>query len=171
MDGAPEAVSKESTVYFQRGGAVTTKHDTAAFDYFLIAAENDHVQSQYEVGLCYLDGIGAAVNKEMGECWMRRASDNGNFKAMLRLLSGGFTIEPSERYRMCEKVAADGISDGQYELAVCFRDGIGVCEDSFTANIWFQRASNQVTFFFRYRQFYYNFFFFLIRGICWLQCI
>ena len=133
-----------AAVYFQRDGVVTSKLVTAIIDYFSLAAQQDHVESQYELGLCYQSGIGVTKSKEISQSWFQTASDRGHVQAKMCLILGEYVLDPTDRFRMCQSVATEGLVDGQYELAVCFRDGYGVEIDTFTANIWFQRASSQV---------------------------
>lgn len=46
------------------------------------AARNGIAQAQYSLGLCYLNGEGAAADEEEGLNWIRRASGQGYPEAM-----------------------------------------------------------------------------------------
>lgn len=145
VDGGLTKPNQDSAVYFQRDGAVTSKCASAAYDFFHVAAQQEHVRSQFELGRCYQEGMGVSVNKADAKLWFQRASDQGHIEAMLNLLAGGYPLEPAERYAMSLAAAQHGLPAGQYELALCYRDSIGVERDPFAANLWFQRASSQVS--------------------------
>lgn len=144
VSGALPSGMQESAVYYQRDGVVTSKLETSAFDYFRFAAQQDHLESQFELGMCYVRGAGVAADSDAAREWLQRASAQGHARAMLSLLFGGFVCDALEKFRYCEIAALEGIADGQYELAVCYRDGIGTDIDIFTAKLWFGRASSQV---------------------------
>lgn len=144
IDATPDTTKQDSVVYYQRDGAVTTKLAAAAFDYFALAAAAGHVESQFELGICFLEGLGVAADLGKAKLWLQRASNGGHMRAMMNLLFGGFVDDPAEKFRYCEIAALDGDRDGQYELGVCYRDGVGTESDLLASKLWFERASAQV---------------------------
>ncbi|CAM9933129.1 unnamed protein product, partial [Ectocarpus fasciculatus] len=144
IDGALSSSDKETAIYYQRNGTVTTKLETASFDYFSLAAEQGHMESQYEIGLCYKNGIGVASDIDLSKVWLQRASDKGHLSAMLYLVQNGLVQDPAIIFRYAELAASEGSADGQFELASCYRKGTGIEVDMFSAKLWFQRASDQV---------------------------
>ena len=144
IDGAMSSSDKDTVTYYQRNGTVTTKLETASFGYFHLAAEQDHTRSQYEIALCYKNGVGVASDMGLSKMWLQCASDKGHLPAMLCLLQGGLVQDPVIIFSYSELVASEGIADGQFELGSCYQKGTGVDVDMFLAKLWFQRASDQV---------------------------
>lgn len=56
-----------------------------AFEFYLISAEKGNPTSQYNIGLMYKDGVGTEVNIDKAKYWFKKAYENGDKDAKLRL--------------------------------------------------------------------------------------
>lgn len=55
------------------------------FYWYKKAADQGHKDAQYEVGRCYVKGIGVDMNLEEGNVWLRKAADQGQIEAQREL--------------------------------------------------------------------------------------
>ncbi len=85
-----------------------------------LAAAGD-ATAQYNLGVCYRDGLGVARIHRAVEFWNR-----GDYEACVPLF---------------EKLAAAGDATAQYNLGVCYRDGLGVARnDAMKLALWTRAA-------------------------------
>ncbi|EIZ1337822.1 sel1 repeat family protein [Vibrio parahaemolyticus] len=60
----------------------TSGHKADALYWFMKAAEKDSAEGKIQVGLCYLNGIGADKSMVKGCYWLERAAEGGSAEAM-----------------------------------------------------------------------------------------
>lgn len=65
--------------------AVDVNNMPLAFKYFLAAAKENHVDSQYNVGVMYEQGIGVGKNEKEALGWYKKAGMQGNAAAQFNL--------------------------------------------------------------------------------------
>jgi formylglycine-generating enzyme required for sulfatase activity len=105
-----ERFSDQGSAYARTGlgviylyGLGVAKDPARAFELFRMAASHNHVTAIEQVGIAYLDGIGAVKNEIEGRKWLERASTMGSDTAdkRLKLLpeakqSVGLSVVPGE---------------------------------------------------------------------------
>jgi TPR repeat protein len=89
------------------------------------------------------------VDSQTAVPWLQRAAAR-NFALAQTLLAsmmvqnvGGLSSDPLESCRLFELAAAQGNVGAQYQIGVCFRDGVGRKRDYAAAARWFLQASEQ----------------------------
>lgn len=65
-----------SNYYYGRNGYVSDKYK--AVNYWTKAANNGNVEAQYNLGLCYSQGLGVPINKKKAFDWYLAAAQRGN---------------------------------------------------------------------------------------------
>ena len=88
----------------------------AAFKLFEQAAEQGHPSAQYQLGLMYIYGKGAAQNDKEAVKWMIKAANQGNTQAQYQLglsyLNGrGIAWSALQAYKWLSLAAVDGDSN------------------------------------------------------------
>ncbi|CAG8476761.1 11208_t:CDS:2 [Scutellospora calospora] len=58
----------------------TARDEKKAFEWFLKSAENGYYKGQFEVGLCYGNGIGTPSNCEKVNEWLQKMKSNRDQK-------------------------------------------------------------------------------------------
>lgn len=119
-----------------------------AFIDFTIAAEQGHIQSQYQLGVCYEMGHGAPRNMTMAARNYRKAAENGHPEAqakLARLLFDGYYIpcDYGEAVRFFKLAAEKGNREAQAGLAQCYESGRGVAQSIKNARYWYSAAALQ----------------------------
>ncbi|ORX78064.1 HCP-like protein [Anaeromyces robustus] len=61
---------------FLKHGIRSEKNYEQAFRYFMVAAKKNYELAQFEVAMCYYDGIGIKPNPEEAEKWLKLAAKN-----------------------------------------------------------------------------------------------
>lgn len=91
------------------------------------ATHNGDPYSLFKLAICYFEGIGVNQNEEKCIELVKLSSDSGCDEASLFLSQYYYSNkEYKKSFDLCKKVADLGNAEAQYELAVCYRDGIGV---------------------------------------------
>lgn len=65
--------------------AFARDEDKEAFDWYMMAAEKNDIQGEYNVGFCYESGIGVEVNIKKARYWYKRAALQGDEQSINRL--------------------------------------------------------------------------------------
>lgn len=108
--------------------------DKKAFQIFKKLSETNVAAAYIELADCYLDGIGVAPNVQEAEVWYRKAllSDPNSVTcaeislAQIYIHNAEFKDKIPLAIQYLTETAEEDNYDAQYELAVCYRDGIGV---------------------------------------------
>ncbi len=131
-----------------------------------LANEGDP-EAQYNLGLCYKDQLlGIYENKEEAAKWFRKAIEKNHEKAKAALLEVykksdnpefayllgklyengemGLTQDRNEAVNCFIKAAEKHNREAQYQLGICYRDGLGVAQDKKEAKKWFLKASEKI---------------------------
>ena len=75
--------------------------------------------------------------------WLEKAAEGGNAKAQSELASGYRALDEMEKaFLWEEKSANQDFTEAQYNLAVCYQDGIGTPKNPEKEFYWYQRAAN-----------------------------
>lgn len=108
--------------------------DKKAFQIFKKLSETNVAAAYIELADCYLDGIGTAKNVRKAEVWYRKAllSDPDSVTsakislAQIYIHNTEFKDKIPLAIQYLTETAEEDNYDAQYELAICYRDGIGV---------------------------------------------
>jgi TPR repeat protein len=115
---------------------------------WLKGAERGDARAQRVVGDFYLRGVGVERSPGEAQRWLAAAADQGNAAAMVLL--GGLILQDqdsAERFTeavdLFRRAAAQGNTDGEYNLGVCFRRGLGVNLDEKAAEQCYRSAAQR----------------------------
>jgi len=115
-------------------------------DQILSKAKEGDSEAQYLVGESFTSGAGYSQGKAIE--WFRKAANQGNIKAQVRLVDSlssgsGALINLKEAFEWAQKAAAAQDADGIYWLAYCYGSGVGVKRDPQKALEYFRLAANR----------------------------
>jgi TPR repeat protein len=113
-----------------------------AMTHFLNAANNNEAEAQYQIGLMYEGGLGVPKNDSAAVTWFQKAGDQGHTLAEASL---GYYYFSKGDYSLAIKwnklAAENGNSTAQYNLALMYRDGLGLEKNLGEAINWFNKAA------------------------------
>lgn len=111
-------------------------------------AEKGAAAAQRFVGDLYWDGRGIGRDRAKSVVWYRKAADQGEAEAMLRLARAygrdagqGIERDYNEAADWCRKAVAKGNARAMGELGVFFLRGHGVERDRAKARAWFEKGA------------------------------
>jgi TPR repeat protein len=115
-----------------------------AFEWFMVAAKQNHTEAEYYVGLYYQNAKGVPQNIEQAIQWYERAAMKENKNALYHL---AMILIKQERKdfvtvaKLLEKAAKLDHPNAQYNLAVMYQKGDGVEQDMQKALFWYEKAA------------------------------
>jgi hypothetical protein len=153
---------------YQGGKGVTQDHETA-FEYFQRSLEEFVKQGTdseaiQAIGNCYLQGLGVEKDIEKAVSFYREYAEAGFPAAQFQLALGYYFGEHAVQdygehvvqdykeavkwFKIVAEAKSDtswewSISESQFLLGMCYRDGTGVAKDFDTALKWFQAAAER----------------------------
>ena len=113
------------------------------------AAENGHVEAQWQLGLMYADGDAIKLDYVQAAAWIKRAAEQGFVRAqsvMGWLFANGLGVHQNsqEAGRWYLTAAEQGSAKDQYMVATMYRFGrYGVEKDRTEMLRWYQAAADQ----------------------------
>jgi holliday junction DNA helicase RuvB len=118
---------------------------------FTNAAEKGHAQAQSNLGICYLNGQGAAKDEAEGIKWLVKAAEQDNAHAEYSLggvyfLGQGVSKNIPEALKWWHRAAAHGHANAQYNLGICYETatkGDCITQDYVEAYKWMKLAAAQ----------------------------
>jgi len=137
-----------------------------AHQYFLKAAEKNHLEAQTSCGMDYQYGRGTPIDMYKARYWYKRAITNSyrsthdygmefnhqnkkwrnyaklNLSTMLANGEGG-TIDKAKSFQLMKEAALSGIPSAQNSLAVKYINGEGIAKNKDKAIYWFKKAAKQ----------------------------
>lgn len=120
------------------------KHPLRAFEWFMIAAKQGHIEACYYVGLYYQNGKGVTQNIEEAIHWYEKAAVNNDRDALYHLAMILVRLEDKDWetiHRLLQKAAKQDHPNAQYNLAVMYQKGDGVQIDMNRAIQWYEKAA------------------------------
>ncbi|MBQ7695673.1 MAG: sel1 repeat family protein [Lentisphaeria bacterium] len=104
--------------------------------------------SQYNLGLCYLNGWGVAKDMTEAAKLFRKAADKGIDEAQFNLgacYANGWGVakDMTEAAKWTRKAAEQGHSGAQYNWGLFYANGWGVVQNRAEAVKWFRKAAKQ----------------------------
>lgn len=157
---------------YKRGGCGVDKDDVIAFKLLRMAADQGDALALFEISKCYAAGIGAQKNdSEMNKAVLASAAKQcapalffaGELYQVGRSVEQNLTTackcfiqaakakfpEAKARAKMiahvakCWDAALKGDANAQYDLGVCYRDGIEIIPDISRAKAWLGKSASQ----------------------------
>ena len=133
---------------YRRGGGDLQADSGLARDWLRRAAEQRHVEAQYDLADLFVFGNREAARRDYAEAarWYRMAAEQGNSDAAHALASlyrNGLGVERSDlnAARWLTRAAEAGQHSAQAALAYLFDVGQGVPQDHAQALHWYRRAA------------------------------
>lgn len=123
------------------------KDMTEAVKWYRKAAEQDDLDAQYRLGLCYDRGEGLPRDYREAVKWYRKAAENGIVEAQFNLgicCENGNGTEKNipEAIEWYRKAADRKYVDAQYRIGFCY-ENYGEVRDYDKAAIWYRRAAER----------------------------
>ena len=102
--------------------------------------------ASYELGLCYMNGIGIAKDESLGLMHLKNAADKEHPKAqydvgLIYLNGAGVKKDFSEAFKYFS-LASDAYPEAKAQLGSCFRNGWGIIKDLNQAFSLYEEAAN-----------------------------
>lgn len=123
--------------------------DLALAKYWLLKAANqDHLEAQFELGNCYRNGKGVTENLDVAIKWYLKAAKQGlvNAQRSLAICYQDAEDTPQNRKKALDwftKAAEQGDAEAQYWVGICYLDAQGAPKDLKAAASWFKKAAGQ----------------------------
>lgn len=122
------------------------KYPLKAFEWFLQAAKQEHVEASYYVGLYYQNGKGVKQDLKEAVYWYEKAALKKDRNALYHLAMI-LIKQPEKDYqtiaKLLEQAAAQDHRNAQYNLAVMYQKGDGVIKNDQKALFWYEKAAEQ----------------------------
>lgn len=138
--GYPDAINNYADMYLR--GEYVEKDNRKALDLFMQAAEKGVPEAMYTLGYMYENGVGTEVDLEASNAWFKKSAIAGDVFAANRLgheaVENGKGEEAISWYKMA---AEQGDSYGEFNLGLCYENGIGTLVNLKKAKIWYQKAA------------------------------
>ena len=157
---------------YSRGNCGVNKDDSQAFKLFRMSADQGNEDALYVVALCYRDGIGTSKNEEEQKKALFAAAKKSHVASLAtigdlyrdgNLVNRDFTMSLEYFNKAIEegleaakssaaqinkiglywKAANDGDAEAQFNLGVCYRDGIQISANDDAATLWFEKSAAQ----------------------------
>jgi hypothetical protein len=109
-------------------------------------AEAGDVKSIYEVGHCYLQGIGVARDWTKATQWFQRGADKGDPVSAHSLgvcyaTGRGVTPDKTKAVDLFQRSANAGYAKAMHDLGVCYKQGFGVAANQTLGDQWLSKAA------------------------------
>ena len=130
-------------------GTGVARDPTKAAQWLDRAAIEGNSEAQYLYAKMFRSGYGVAQNNQAADNWLAKSAAQG-YEDAIRLVhfmeNVGFQIEETFYHRPpeLEKLAQDGDTEAQYQLAIRYETGAyGQKKDSASALAWFKKAAER----------------------------
>ncbi|CAI2173546.1 15662_t:CDS:2 [Funneliformis geosporum] len=129
-----------------------TQNKYEAFKWYSKAAEGGDSTGQYNLGLCYEEGIGTVKDKNKAFEWYMKSAERGNASGQCKIgvcYEEGISIEKNwnKAFNWYLKSAKNYDILGQYNLGLCYMKGIGTNKNeakAFDLFLEFAEAGNSL---------------------------
>lgn len=130
--------------YAQAEAFYTAEQYTESVEWYQKAIESGCVQALYDLGICYLHGLGVEQDDDQAASLFRRAMAEGNVHAaaMLSRLCAvfGYDMPVEELFQAAKMGAEAGCVYAFAPLADCYYYGLGCCRNVKLAAYWACRS-------------------------------
>ena len=143
--GFPEAQYQLARMY-HRGYAV--QDDAEAARLYELAAVQDHVMAQNNLGVMYEQGRGVERDEALAAQWYLKAAQQGLTVAQANLAvlyeeGRGLPADEQQAAQWYRLAGESGHASSQYRLARLFDEGVGVEQSDSKASSWYRKAAKQ----------------------------
>jgi uncharacterized protein len=123
-----------------------SKHPLKAFEWFMIAAKQNHTESEYYVGLYFQNGKGVEKDIDQAIFWFEKAAMKKDKNALYHLAM--ILIKQEDKdfkliASLLDQAAQLEHPNAQYNLAVMYHKGDGLKMDLDKAFYWYEKASDK----------------------------
>ncbi len=141
-EGSVEAQYNKGCEYYSEGDFLE------ASKWFLKAANQGHVLSQYYLGWLYNNGKGVLQDYIQAVYWYKKAAEQGDADAQYNLgvcyaQGHGVKQDYTQAVYWYRKAAEQGNATAQCNLGYCYEIGKGVQQDYTQAVYWYRKAAEQ----------------------------
>jgi TPR repeat protein len=167
VDTSPTKVSEEVAAFVRRSAAGNVAHAQSALGFlylkglgglavdaheaarlFGLAASQGLPDAQYNLNICYRDGVGVPVDLVESARLMRLSAEQGHAEAQANLSAfytdgHGVAVDYAEAMRWALLAADQGSSNGEYNVANLHHHGLGVPPNLRIAAAWYTRAARE----------------------------
>lgn len=133
----------EMGLYCQTGDGFYT-YPKEAVQYFLKAAEKEHVHAQYQLALAYHTGEGTKKNEAECVKWLEKAAAKSHKEAtelLNEILEKQRVKREKAEFKNHLRQAEKGDAYAQAKVAELYLNGVGVKEDAQKGIEWYEKAS------------------------------
>jgi len=118
-----------------------------AVKWYRKAADQDDLDAQYKLGVCYENGKGVSPDCKEAVKWYRKAAENGVIEAQIALgacYENGKGVSPDckEAVKWYRNAADRNNTEAQYKLGFCYETGSEIRSED-KAAIWYRRAAEK----------------------------
>ncbi len=120
------------------------KHPLKAFEWFMIAAKQGHVEACYYVGLYYQNGKGVEKNLTEAIKWYEKAAIKNDRDALYHLALILIKFEEKDWqtiHELLKRAADQDHPNAAYNLAVMYQKGDGVETNAEQTIYWYEKAA------------------------------
>ncbi|MDB6064502.1 MAG: repeat-containing protein [Pedosphaera sp.] len=144
--GDPNALYMQASLLSLNGSDAGNMKKAAAL--LIQAAEQDHAEAQYLLGLYYQEGKGVRQDYAEAAKWFVKSAKLGNADAaaalgLLYQEGLGMEQDHAKALKWYRQGAEGGSSDAEFGLGFCYSEGMGVKENKKEALKWFIKAAEQ----------------------------
>jgi len=139
--------------HYLTGTAPLAVNPAQALVWLTRAAEQQHADAQFEVGMLYKDGISVPRDPGRAKQWLAKAAAQGHVKAKVALQDiirdeTGATARAEKTFKSSEtlpvyRAAMNGDVNAQFELGLMYIHGDAVLKDFTRGMEWLRRAAEQ----------------------------
>ena len=131
---------------YQSGVGVSNADAKSAFNWFLAASKQDHVEAQYELSRAYAEGIGTEADTEQALKWLTEAAENGHvnaqyFLAVAMEFGQGSPRHPVTAVSWYLRAAEGGLPVAQRDVGTHYLRGEFVDQNTSEGLHWLQKAA------------------------------
>lgn len=144
--GHPEAQFILGKIYSVEG--ITSIEMQKAYEYFSLAANQNHPLAQFTVALCYQNGLGVPQSSSAAARWYNQARVSGlegpELKTQLTRDMNTFLLDRlSNKTESLQIAAENGLPEAEYQLGLLYAVGKDLPQDDGKAWVWLKRAARQ----------------------------
>lgn len=126
---------------YKQGGKDLNQDAAKAFKYTLAAAENDHGQAQWEVGMAFIRGTNVTADIPKAIQWFQKSANNGDSNGMISLAvmyatGTGVLRDYNKTYALYLRAARIGNGYGAKGIATMYQQGQNLNKSMHQAVKW-----------------------------------
>lgn len=138
--GHGDALNNYADMYLR--GEYVEKDEKRALELFKKAADKGVPEAMYTLGYMYEKAVGTKLDMKESKRWFTESALHGDVFAANRLgheaVENGLGVEAISWYQMA---AEQGDSYGEFNLGLCYENGIGTYVNSKKAKYWYRKAA------------------------------